>query len=98
MDGQRNGASVGSDPTALPILHSPLPIPGAHAPPPRIALIAGEASGDILGAGLIEQLRLRYPNAEFVGIGGDAMRGVGCQTWFDASELAVMGLTEVLRH
>ncbi|MFA4627363.1 lipid-A-disaccharide synthase, partial [Xanthomonas perforans] len=98
MDGQRNGASVGSDPTALPILHSPLPIPGAHARPPRIALIAGEASGDILGAGLIEQLRLRYPNAEFVGIGGDAMRGVGCQTWFDASELAVMGLTEVLRH
>ncbi|MCF5955573.1 lipid-A-disaccharide synthase, partial [Xanthomonas perforans] len=45
MDGQRNGASVGSDPTALPILHSPLPIPGAHARPPRIALIAGEASG-----------------------------------------------------
>ncbi|TQV55144.1 lipid-A-disaccharide synthase, partial [Xanthomonas perforans] len=33
VDGQRNGASVGSDPTALPILHSPLPIPGAHARP-----------------------------------------------------------------
>ncbi|MBB5862738.1 lipid-A-disaccharide synthase [Xanthomonas sp. 3058] len=65
---------------------------------PRIALIAGEASGDILGAGLIDELRRRYPAAEFVGIGGDAMRDAGCQTWFDASELAVMGLTEVLQH
>ncbi|CAE6744652.1 lipid-A-disaccharide synthase [Xanthomonas arboricola pv. corylina] len=83
---------------ALPIPHSPLPIPSAQTRAPRIALIAGEASGDILGAGLIEQLRRRYPGAEFVGIGGDAMRGAGCQTWFDASELAVMGLTEVLQH
>ena len=65
---------------------------------PRIALVAGEASGDGLGAGLIEQLRLRYPDAEFAGIGGDAMRNAGCQTWFDASELALMGLTEILRH
>lgn len=65
---------------------------------PRIALIAGEASGDHLGAGLIQQLRLRLPTAEFVGIGGDMMRSARCQTWFDTSELAVMGLTEVLRH
>lgn len=65
---------------------------------PRIALVAGEASGDGLGAGLIEQLRQRYPDAEFAGIGGDAMRKAGCQTWFDASELALMGLAEILRH
>ena len=65
---------------------------------PRIALIAGEASGDILGAGLIDALRRRYPDAEFVGIGGDAMRSAGCQTWFDASELAVMGLTEAVSY
>ena len=72
--------------------------PAATARPPRIALVAGEASGDGLGAGLIEQLRQRYPDAEFAGIGGDAMRIAGCDTWFDASELALMGLAEILRH
>lgn len=69
---------------------------GGHAP--RIVLCAGEASGDALGAGLIEALRQRHPQAEFAGIGGDAMRRAGCETWFDAGELAVMGLAEVLRH
>ena len=64
----------------------------------RIVLVAGEASGDLLGAGLIEQLRQRWPAAEIVGIGGDAMREAGMETWHDASELAVMGLAEVLRH
>ena len=66
--------------------------------PRRVALVAGEASGDLLGASLIEQLRLRWPGAEFVGVGGPAMREAGMATWFDASELAVMGLSEVLRH
>ena len=64
----------------------------------RIALVAGEASGDLLGAGLIEQLRVRYPDAQFAGVGGDAMRAAGLDAWHDASELAVMGLAEVLRH
>ncbi|MFZ5606834.1 MAG: lipid-A-disaccharide synthase [Pseudomonadota bacterium] len=65
---------------------------------PRIALCAGETSGDQLGAGLVEALRERFPDAEFAGIGGDAMRAAGMDTWFDASELAVMGLAEVLAH
>lgn len=64
----------------------------------RIALCAGETSGDQLGAGLIEALRERFPDAQFAGIGGDAMRAAGMDTWFDASELAVMGLAEVLAH
>ncbi len=64
----------------------------------RIALCAGEASGDLLGAGLIEALKRRYPQAEFAGIGGDAMRSAGMDTWQDAQELAVMGLSEVLAH
>ena len=64
----------------------------------RIALVAGETSGDQLGAGLIHALRERFPDAEFAGIGGEGMRAAGMDTWFDASELAVMGLAEVLSH
>ena len=64
----------------------------------RIALCAGETSGDHLGAGLVAALRERYPDAEFAGIGGDAMRAAGMRTWWDAGELAVMGLAEVLAH
>ena len=64
----------------------------------RIALCAGEASGDLLGAGLIDELRKRFPHAEFAGIGGPKMRAAGLHAWHDAQELAVMGLTEVLSH
>ncbi|QIL20261.1 lipid-A-disaccharide synthase [Thermomonas sp. HDW16] len=64
----------------------------------RIALCAGETSGDQLGAGLIAELRKRFPDAQFAGIGGDGMRAAGLDIWFDASELAVMGLAEVLAH
>lgn len=66
--------------------------------PRRVALVAGEASGDLLGAGLIESLRARWPDAEFAGVGGDRMREAGFDAWYDAGELAVMGLAEVLRH
>ena len=64
----------------------------------RIALCAGETSGDQLGAGLIAELRQRFPDAQFAGIGGDGMRAAGLDAWFDANELAVMGLAEVLAH
>jgi lipid-A-disaccharide synthase len=64
----------------------------------KIALVAGEASGDLLGAGLIAALRARFPEAEFAGIGGEAMRAAGLDAWYDAAELSVMGLSEVLSH
>ena len=64
----------------------------------RIALVAGEASGDQLGAGLIEAARRIRPDLEFVGVAGPAMRAAGCQPWFGAEELSVMGLVEVIRH
>ena len=64
----------------------------------RVALVAGEASGDLLGAGLVQELRERWPDAEFAGVGGPQMRQAGMDTWHDAGELAVMGLSEVLRH
>ena len=63
----------------------------------RIALVAGEASGDTLGAALIEALRRRFPGAEFAGVAGPRMKAAGCAAWYDIEELAVMGLTEVLR-
>lgn len=64
---------------------------------PRIAIVAGEASGDRLGAGLIRAVQARRPDARFVGIAGSAMRESGCEAWFDAADLAVMGIFEVLR-
>lgn len=64
----------------------------------RIALVAGETSGDALGAELIESIRALSPNSEFFGIGGPGMAAVGCKSWFQSEELSVMGLTEVLRH
>jgi len=64
----------------------------------KIALVAGEASGDLLGAGLIAALRARFPEAEFAGVGGEAMRAAGLDAWYDAAALSVMGLSEVLSH
>ena len=65
---------------------------------PRIALVAGETSGDQLGAALIRQIKQQYPNAIFSGIGGRHMRSAGMDTWWDSEELAVFGLFEVLSH
>ena len=65
---------------------------------PSIALVAGEASGDQLGATLISELRKTYPDAVFTGIGGQKMRAAGMETWWDCEELAVFGLFEVLSH
>jgi len=63
-----------------------------------IALVAGEASGDRLGAGLIGALRKRCPGLRFVGVAGPLMRDAGCEAWYQAEQLSVMGLAEVVRH
>src|SRR5690606_26478250 len=64
----------------------------------RFALVAGEKSGDTLGAGLIAALRERLPDAEFYGVAGEQMVAAGCDAWYRAEELSVMGLAEVLHH
>lgn len=63
-----------------------------------IGLVAGEASGDLLGAALIQALRERIPGVRCVGLAGEQMRRAGCEALGDASELAVMGLVEPIAH
>lgn len=74
------------------------PSPESRVPNPVFALVAGEDSGDQLGAELIEALRVIHRDAKFVGVGGERMRAAGFEAWHDIGELSVMGYAEVLRH
>jgi lipid-A-disaccharide synthase len=65
---------------------------------PRIAIVAGEVSGDRLGAGLIRAVHARHPEIRFAGIAGPLMQAAGAEAWRRSDELAVMGLAEVVRH
>ncbi len=64
---------------------------------PRVAIVAGEASGDYLGTDLIRKIRQYHPDVSFYGIGGDAMKQAGCDCLYQTSELSVMGISEVFK-
>jgi lipid-A-disaccharide synthase len=64
----------------------------------RIGIVAGEASGDLLAADLMQAIRARVPDVQFEGIAGPLMQSAGCQVLFPAEKLAVMGFVEVLAH
>ncbi|MBB6091746.1 lipid-A-disaccharide synthase [Povalibacter uvarum] len=68
------------------------------ASPPLIVLVAGETSGDNLGAKLIHALKERLPNARFAGIAGPRMIAEGCEPWERVESLSVMGLFEIIPH
>ena len=70
----------------------------AAGPGPVFGLVAGEASGDNLGGPLVRALTERVPGSRFVGVAGPRMEEAGCESWWPADALAVMGLAEILRH
>lgn len=66
--------------------------------PLRVGIVAGEASGDNLAAGLVKAIREQLPDTVFEGVAGPRMKEAGCHSLFPMQELAVMGLLEVVKH
>jgi lipid-A-disaccharide synthase len=82
--------SAGPGLTAAPRTGAPISL--------AVGIVAGEASGDTLGAALITALRASIPDVKCFGVGGPKMIAAGCEAWAPAEDLAVMGLAEVLHH
>lgn len=80
----------------MPVAPSPLPPRGEAAP--RIAMVAGETSGDLLAGLLLNGLKARWPGLQSGGIGGPKMASQGFDAWWPSDKLAVRGYVEVLRH
>jgi len=78
------------------VVHSTFLRSRLYNAPLRILISAGEASGEMYGAELIEALHRHNSALEFFGVGGDRMRAAGCDTVVDAKDLAVVGITEIL--
>ena len=66
--------------------------------PLKIALVVGEHSGDLLGAGLIEAIRRRRPDTRFTGVAGERMSALGMASLFPIADVAVMGLGAIVAH
>jgi lipid-A-disaccharide synthase len=64
----------------------------------RVMIIAGEASGDLHGSGVVRELKRKNPKLEIFGVGGDRMKAAGMQLIYHINELSFMGFAEVLRH
>jgi lipid-A-disaccharide synthase len=88
----------GQNPTRRPSPDPRPTFPVAAAEAARIALVAGEASGDNLGGGLVRALGARATNTRCFGVAGPRMVEAGCEAWHSSDELAVMGLAEILTH
>src|SRR5580692_5791153 len=95
---RRSGPSSSSSSSANAASSDRMSVTATALRPLRVGLLAGEASGDTLGADLIHALRRLSPGAEFFGVAGPKMQAAGCKVWEPAESFAVMGLVEVLQH